>query len=80
MRRAPYDSRRDDALHLERSSLFIVLCVLLSACVSGMCASEVGDRDDCSTFYLECKELAYIIKNAHARALVLVNDTNMKRK
>ena len=39
-----------------------------------MSASAEGDLDDYSAFFAECKELAYVLKHANQRALVLVSN------
>jgi len=39
--------------------------------MSGM---EVGDADEYSTFFAECKELAYLLKHANQRSLVLIDE------
>jgi hypothetical protein len=39
----------------------------------GMSSIEVAERDDYSTFFQECKELAFVLQNGRERALILVS-------
>lgn len=39
-----------------------------------MSASAEGNHDDYSAFFAECKELAYVLKHANQRSLVLVRE------
>ena len=45
-----------------------------------MVGSDEGDPDEYSTFFSECKELAFILENSNERALVLVSKAHTPKR